>query len=103
MKTYNALYVTGFSLSSETILVNRGWVPRNKLDARTRPEGQVSDTIELIGIVRPGEARPQFTPKSKGANFLYRYGSIKLTHSNSFDVKFNILQGFETNVRVDRS
>lgn len=72
-----------FFPSSETILVNRGWVPRNRLDPKTRPEGQVSDTIELIGIVRPGEARPQFTPKAKGTHFLFRYNPIQ---NKSFDI-----------------
>lgn len=61
---------------SEIILVNRGWVPRNKLDSKNRLEGQVTGTIELTGIVRKGEARPQFTPKAKGSHFLYRYSSI---------------------------
>lgn len=66
------LGVNNFLFFSEIILVNRGWVPRDKLDPKTRPEGQLSDTIELTGIVRKGEARPQFTPKAKGSHFLYR-------------------------------
>lgn len=55
------------------ILVNRGWVPKDKLNPRTRPEGQVTDTVEVAGVVRKNEPRPQFTPKSKGRNYLYRF------------------------------
>lgn len=43
------------------------------MDPNTRPGGQPSNVVELIGIVRKGEARPQFTPKAKGSHFLYRY------------------------------
>lgn len=61
-----------FCVFRETILVNRGWVSRNRLDPKTRPEGQIKGTVELTGIVRKGEARPQFTPKAKGSHFLFR-------------------------------
>lgn len=37
-----------------------------------RPNGQVSGTVDVIGLVRRGEGRPQFMPKSTGSNFLYR-------------------------------
>lgn len=57
----------------ETILVNRGWVPRIKMDPTKRPEGQVTDVVEITGIVRKNEPRPQLMPKSKGSHFLYRY------------------------------
>lgn len=57
----------------ETILVNRGWVPRTKMDPTKRPEGQVTGFVEITGIVRKNEPRPQLMPKSKGSHFLYRY------------------------------
>lgn len=49
--------VTPFTLSDtgEKILVNRGWVPKNKKNPRTRVEGQIYDEIELRGVVRSQE------------------------------------------------
>lgn len=73
--TNGYLVITPFKLEGreETILVNRGWVPRNKLRPDTRSNGQIEGDIDLNGIVRLGEARPQFTPDHKGGTFLYRF------------------------------
>lgn len=57
---------------SHTILVNRGWVPRKSVNASVRPAGQISGTVDLVGVVRSPEQRPQFSPKSSGDTFLYR-------------------------------
>lgn len=56
----------------ETILINRGWVPRKSHKPETRPQGQINETVDIVGLVRKGEARPQFTPKSRGDMFMYR-------------------------------
>lgn len=57
----------------ETILVNRGWVPKNKKNALSRSEGQIEGDIQITGIVRKHENRPQFMPKMKDDKlFLYR-------------------------------
>lgn len=61
-----------YAPSSGTILVNRGWVPRKNVDPKSRQAGQVSGTVELVGVVRRPEIRPQFSPKCKGDTFLYR-------------------------------
>lgn len=47
------------------ILVNRGWVPRDKVDPAKRPEGQIQGTIELSGVVRLTEPRQQFSPANE--------------------------------------
>lgn len=52
--------------------MNRGWVPKRYLDPATRPEGQVKGVVELEGVVRLPENRPQFTPQQRGAIFMYR-------------------------------
>uniref|UniRef100_A0A0K8SFG3 SURF1-like protein n=3 Tax=Lygus hesperus TaxID=30085 RepID=A0A0K8SFG3_LYGHE len=61
------LVVTPFILSNtgERILVNRGWVPFPKKKPSTRPDGQISGEVELEGIVRLTEPRPQFGPANK--------------------------------------
>lgn len=70
------LVVTPFHITDKdmTILVNRGWVPKNKVDPSKRSEGQVSEEIELVGTVRLPEKRPQFCPKNQpnSNNFFYR-------------------------------
>ncbi|XP_316569.4 SURF1-like protein [Anopheles gambiae] len=68
------LVITPFKLEGrdDKILINRGWVPKRYLDPATRPEGQVTGTVELQGVVRLPENRPQFTPKQRGAIFMYR-------------------------------
>lgn len=68
------LVITPFKLEGrgDSILINRGWVPKRYLDPATRPEGQVNGTVELQGVVRLPENRPQFTPNQRGAIFMYR-------------------------------
>lgn len=57
---------------SEIILINRGWVPKNFIDPNSRLEGQIKDSIEIIGVVRKTESRPQFAPKQSGRILMYR-------------------------------
>lgn len=45
-----------------TVVVNRGFVPEGKLDARTRAAGQVGGVVEVNGIVRWPEPRGRFIP-----------------------------------------
>lgn len=54
------------------ILINRGWIPRKNLNPETRKSGQVTHEVEITGVVRKGEQRPQFTPDHKGDVYLYR-------------------------------
>lgn len=62
-----------YPILSEIILINRGWVPKHKKNPTTRSEGQITGPIDIIGITRKHENRPQFMPKLKEGNlFLYR-------------------------------
>lgn len=72
--TSGYLIITPFKLEDreETILVNRGWVSRQHLKPDSRPKGQVQGTVNLLGVVRQPELRPQFTPDHKTEIFLYR-------------------------------
>lgn len=60
---------------SYTILVNRGWVSMKNKNPASRIPGQVSGEIELEGIVRLTEPRPQFVTKnvSDSRFWAYRY------------------------------
>ena len=54
------------------VIVNRGYVPQDKLDTHTRGEGQVLDAVEIVGAMRWPEARGLFTPKDDlGRNVWY--------------------------------
>uniref|UniRef100_A0A1B0B9F6 SURF1-like protein n=1 Tax=Glossina palpalis gambiensis TaxID=67801 RepID=A0A1B0B9F6_9MUSC len=66
--------VTPFQLADrdDIILINRGWIPRKYLKPESRKSGQIKGEVELTGVVRKGEQRPQFTPEHKGDVFLYR-------------------------------
>lgn len=47
-----------------SILVNRGWVPKDKLTPQSRQEDVPTGLTELVGVVRMSEQRQQFTPKN---------------------------------------
>ncbi|EEB11739.1 Surfeit locus protein, putative [Pediculus humanus corporis] len=68
--------ITPFKLSDrkETILVNRGWIPKVKKSPQTRLEGQIDDEVELIGLIRLSEKRPPLGRKNdpEHGRWLYR-------------------------------
>ncbi|XP_055529775.1 SURF1-like protein [Wyeomyia smithii] len=66
--------ITPFQLEGrdDKILINRGWVPAKQLNPATRQAGQIKGVVELEAVVRLPETRPQFTPKQRGAIFMYR-------------------------------
>ncbi|XP_067643774.1 SURF1-like protein [Eurosta solidaginis] len=68
------LVITPFKLADreEIILINRGWVSRKQVNPETRKQGQINSEVELTGVVRMAESRPQFSPDHKGGVFLYR-------------------------------
>lgn len=47
-----------------TILVNRGYVPRQKIRPETRTKGQVDHEVEVVGVVRLTEPRKPFVPNN---------------------------------------
>jgi surfeit locus 1 family protein len=44
------------------VMVNRGYVPDGRQDAKSRPEGQVSGPVEITGAMRWPDLRHWFTP-----------------------------------------
>jgi surfeit locus 1 family protein len=70
-KNQGYLVITPFKLADreETILINRGWVPSNCKNPANRKKGQVENVVDVIGIVRLHENRPNFIPKNQeGSN-----------------------------------
>ncbi|XP_072015921.1 surfeit locus protein 1-like [Amphiura filiformis] len=56
-----------------TILVNRGWIPRNLLNPATRTGGQVGGETELVGVVKMTEKRAPFMAKNDVARNQWFY------------------------------
>jgi surfeit locus 1 family protein len=63
---------------SSRILVNRGWIPREKKDPQTRSQGQVQGMVDLIGIVRLTEPRPPFGSKNDPRKDVWSNRDIQL-------------------------
>jgi len=61
--------LTPFTLDAgAVVLVDRGWVPVERIAASSRPKGQVVGSLRLEGVARP-LARPNaFTPDNEAAN-----------------------------------
>ena len=57
------LVLTPLRLASGAyVIVNRGFVPSDKVDPLTRPAGQVAGTVTITGLMREPEPRNSFTP-----------------------------------------
>ncbi|XP_061460340.1 surfeit locus protein 1 isoform X2 [Rhineura floridana] len=59
-----------------TILVNRGFVSRKKLNPETRLKGQIQEEIELTGVVRLGETRKPFVPENNIEKNRWHYRDV---------------------------
>ncbi len=57
------LVLTPLRLASGAyVIVNRGFVPLDRKDPASRPEGKVGGRVHVDGLMRPPEARNAFTP-----------------------------------------
>ncbi|GLV33933.1 Surfeit 1 [Carabus blaptoides fortunei] len=98
-KNSGYLVVTPFKLADRdvTILVNRGWVPGNNKDPRTRIQGQINGEVELVGVVRLNENRPTFIPNNRPESNSWFYRDLetmsKLT--NSAPVFLDVISEFD--------
>jgi len=58
--------ITPFNVENgPTILVNRGWVHRDKLEPAKRSEGQIEGPVSLVGILRINEETSSMVPPNK--------------------------------------
>ena len=53
------------------VVINRGFVPEGRQEARGRAEGQVAGFVEIVGAMRWPEARGLFTPADDPARNLW--------------------------------
>ncbi|XP_063424479.1 surfeit locus protein 1-like [Mytilus trossulus] len=78
--------ITPLKLSDRnaTILVNRGWIPKNKDERKLykRPETQPEGEVEIVGVVRTDEKKNSFTPKNNPGHNLWYYRDIEQIAKN---------------------
>jgi len=55
------------------VLVNRGFVSRKKLEAASRQSGQTPGVVDLVGVYRRHENRPQFVPQNQQGSTMFHY------------------------------
>ncbi|XP_026907550.1 surfeit locus protein 1 isoform X1 [Acinonyx jubatus] len=60
-----------------TILVNRGFVPRKKVNPDTRPKGQIEGEVDLVGMVRLTETRKPFVPENNPERNHWHYRDLE--------------------------
>ncbi|XP_057675410.1 surfeit locus protein 1 [Corythoichthys intestinalis] len=60
-----------------TILVNRGYVPRQKISPESRTKGQVEDEVEVVGVVRLTEQRKPFVPNNDPDRNRWHYRDVE--------------------------
>lgn len=60
-----------------TILVNRGYVPRQKIRPETRMKGQVEGEVEVVGVVRLTEVRKPFVPNNDVERNRWHYRDLE--------------------------
>lgn len=75
-----AWVITPFKLSDRhySILVNRGWIPKTRIDQNRRKESLIEDEITLTGILRLTEKRSQFSMKNRPEQELWNYRDVEL-------------------------
>uniref|UniRef100_A0A480JM48 SURF1-like protein n=3 Tax=Sus scrofa TaxID=9823 RepID=A0A480JM48_PIG len=60
-----------------TILVNRGFVPRKKVNPETRLKGQIEGEVDLVGMVRLTETRKPFVPENNPERNHWHYRDLE--------------------------
>ena len=73
------------------VLVNRGWVPFEKRDPKTRPKGQIEGGIIIEGIIRIARGPGMFTPENEPHNNTWFFVDPS---SMSASAKLPPLQGY---------
>uniref|UniRef100_A0A5S6QZH3 SURF1-like protein n=1 Tax=Trichuris muris TaxID=70415 RepID=A0A5S6QZH3_TRIMR len=58
------------------ILINRGWVPKEKIDPKTRRKGQIEGEVEIVGVNRLNEKRPPLVMKNDPIRNLWFYRDV---------------------------
>jgi len=74
---YNVVTPFKISGTETTVLVNRGWVPRKKMNPATRSDGQIESETKLVGLYRNPEKRAQFVPQHQPRSKMFHYRDVE--------------------------
>ena len=58
------------------VLVDRGWVPRDKTDPEIRRDGQIRSPVDIVGILRAGGRSSSWTPENGPDEDVWHYIDI---------------------------
>jgi surfeit locus 1 family protein len=65
------VFTPGRLAEGGVVLVNRGFVPEGRQNPISRPEGQLSGPLQIVGVMRWPEGRHWFTPNDEPAHNLW--------------------------------
>jgi len=69
--------VTPMALAGgDHVLVDRGWVPRHKIDPAGRRDGQIDNSTRIVGILRAGGRPSAWTPDNVPDDNVWHYIDI---------------------------
>jgi surfeit locus 1 family protein len=59
------------------VLVDRGWVPRHRVDPATRRAGQLRSPVEVVGIIRRAGRMNSWTPDNQPKDGVWHYVDVR--------------------------
>ena len=59
-----------------TVLINRGWIPKDKADQRSRPDGLPRGVVTIEGLLREPIKKNMFTPDNKPAEGKFYFPDV---------------------------
>lgn len=59
------------------VLVDRGWVSRDRIDPATRPAGQIRGSVALTGVLRVAKKTSRWIPDNEPAKDLWYYPEVE--------------------------
>jgi surfeit locus 1 family protein len=65
------VFTPGRLADGSIVMVNRGFVPESRQDPKSRPEGEISGPLQIVGAIRWPDARHWFTPSDEPAHNLW--------------------------------
>ncbi len=78
---YTPLELSG---GTAVVFVNRGYVPETKKDPATRPSGQPTGVVDVVGLVREPGHPGRFTPDNDAKNNLWYWRDITALTASAF-------------------
>ncbi len=77
--------------NATTVFINRGWVPNEKVNSATRPQGQLSGIQQVCGIFRGEGQTGAFTPENDViANVWYTRNSSQMAEAAGLETPFPV-------------